>query len=162
VSGFCHAARVTAETMAPAQTPPPGWAHPQVAALPAPPPLPAPPATPATVAKRYAVVAAAAIVLAALHIRHRPATLCLFRELTGLPCPFCGGTTAAVRLGHGNIRGALAASPLAVAMLATWPLLDAVRPPQWWRSRRNRWLVIAAVLVASEIWQLVRFGIISF
>jgi hypothetical protein len=120
-------------------------------------------ATPTTVVKRYAAVALVAIVLGALHIRHRPATLCLFREVTGLPCPFCGGTTAAVSLGHGDFKGALAASPLAVGLLATWPLLDAVRPPAWWRqSRRNRWLVISTVLVASEIWQLVRFGIISF
>ena len=111
---------------------------------------------------RYLVVALVAVGLGALHLRHRPATFCLFRELTGIPCPFCGGTTAAVRLGHGNIRGALAASPLAVGMLAAWPLLDAVRPPRWWRSRRTRWLVIAAVLVAAEIWQLVRFGIVSF
>jgi hypothetical protein len=114
------------------------------------------------VLKRYAAVALVAIVLGALHIRHRPATLCLFRELTGLPCPFCGGTTAAVRLGHGNLKGALAASPLAVGLLATWPLLDAIRPPRWWQSRRNRWIVIGTVLIASEIWQLVRFGIISF
>jgi hypothetical protein len=119
-------------------------------------------ATPVQVAERYAVVAAAAVVIGVLHIPHRPATFCLFRELTGLPCPFCGGTTAAVRLGHGNIKGALGASPLAVVMLATWPLLDAVKPPRWWQSRRTRWLVIGAVLIASEIWQLVRFGIISF
>jgi Protein of unknown function (DUF2752) len=110
---------------------------------------------------RYATVAVVAVVLGALHISHRPATVCLFRELTGLPCPFCGGTTAAVHLGHGDVTGALRASPLAVGLLATWPLLGAVRPPLWWHSRRNRWLVIAAVLVASEIWELVRFGIIS-
>jgi hypothetical protein len=120
------------------------------------------PGGPARVAIRYAAVALAAVVLGALHLRHRPATVCVFREVTGLPCPFCGGTTAAVRLGHGNIGGALAASPLAVAMLATWPLLDVVRPPHWVRSRRARWSVIALVLIGSEIWQLVRFGIISF
>jgi hypothetical protein len=118
-------------------------------------------ASPTTVAKRYLAVALVAIALGALHLRHRPATFCLFREVTGLPCPFCGGTTAAVRLGHGNLKGALAASPLAVGLLATWPLLDAVRAPRWWHSRRTRWTVIAAVLIVSEIWQLVRFGIIS-
>jgi hypothetical protein len=119
-------------------------------------------ASPTTVAKRYLAVALIAIVLGALHIRHRPATFCLFRELTGIPCPFCGGTTAAVRLGHGDLKGALAASPLAVGLLATWPLLDAIHPPRWWHSRRTRWTIIAAVLIVSEIWQLVRFGIISF
>jgi len=116
----------------------------------------------AVVTRRYAMVVLAAVGLAALHLRHRPATVCIFREVTGLPCPFCGGTTAAVRLGHGHIGGALAASPLAVAMLATWPLLNVVRPPLWWRSRRLRWAALALVLIGSEIWQLVRFGIISF
>jgi hypothetical protein len=88
--------------------------------------------------------------------------VCLFREVTGLPCPFCGGTTAAVRLGHGEVGGALAASPLAVAMLATWPFLNVVRAPAWWQRNWARWSVIATVLIGSEIWQLVRFGIISF
>jgi uncharacterized protein DUF2752 len=115
-----------------------------------------------TVAGRYAAVAGIAVVIGALHIPHRPATLCLFRELTGLPCPLCGGTTAAVLLGHGDLKGALGASPLAVGLLATWPLLDVIRPPRWWYRKRIRWTVIAAVLIASEIWQLVRFGIISF
>jgi hypothetical protein len=120
------------------------------------------PHTPLTVAKRYAAVAAIAVVIGALHIPHRPATLCLFRELTGLPCPFCGGTTAAVRLGHGDLKGALGASPLAVSLLATWPWLDVIHAPRWWGRKRIRWTVIGALLIASEIWQLVRFGIISF
>jgi Protein of unknown function (DUF2752) len=118
------------------------------------------PVAPVTVVGRYAAVAATAIVLGALHLPHRPATVCLFREVTGLPCPFCGGTTAAVRLGHANLGGALSASPLAVVLLATWPLMGAVRPPRWWQVRRHRWLVVGVILVGSEVWQLVRFGII--
>lgn len=149
--GFCHAARVTAETIVCTHE----WTLPTPVAA-------ARRATPLTVAKRYAAVAIVAVVIGALHIPHRPATLCLFRELTGIPCPFCGGTTAAVRLGHGNLTAALGASPLAVLLLATWPLFGAFRAPGWWHSRRARWLVIAAVLIGSEIWQLVRFGIISF
>jgi Protein of unknown function (DUF2752) len=115
---------------------------------------------PAAVAQRYAAVGAVTIGLGALHLRHRPTTLCLFRELTGIPCPFCGGTTAAVRLGHGNLGGALAASPLAVAMVATWPLLGRIRAPAWWQRRRHRWLVIGSILVAAEVWQLARFGLL--
>jgi hypothetical protein len=117
--------------------------------------------TPVRVAQRYAAVAGVAIVLGALHLRHRPATVCVFRAVTGLPCPFCGGTTAAVHLGHGDIGGALRASPLAVALLATWPLLGSFRQPRWWSSHpRVRWAVITTVLIGSEIWQLVRFSII--
>jgi hypothetical protein len=101
------------------------------------------------------------VVVGALHIPHRPTTLCLFRELTGLPCPFCGGTTAAVNLGHGDVPGALRASPLAVALLVGWPLVGTVRPPRWWRSPHVHWPLIIAVLAFAEIWQLVRFGVIS-
>lgn len=110
------------------------------------------------VAQRYAGVALVAVVVGALHVSHRPATLCPFRAVTGIPCPFCGGTTAAVHLGHGDLRGALASSPLALGLLTTWPLVGAITSPKWWHSARARWLVIATVLIGSEIWQLVRFG----
>jgi hypothetical protein len=112
------------------------------------------------VAQRYAGVVIIAIVVGSLHISHRPATVCPFRALTGLPCPFCGGTTAASHLGHGDVGGALRASPLAVGLLATWPVLGAIRPPRWWRSPRTRRPVIASALVFSELWQLARFGIV--
>jgi hypothetical protein len=112
------------------------------------------------VVARYLALAVGAAVLGAVHLRHRPATICPFRALTGLPCPFCGGTTAAVRLGHADIRGALSASPLAVAMLLAWPLVGVVAPPRWWRRRRWRVAAIVAVLVTAELWQLVRFGVL--
>lgn len=114
----------------------------------------------AAVVRRYAVVAALAVALAALHLKHRPATVCLFRELTGLPCPFCGGTTAAVRLGHGQLGGALEASPLAVAVLAGWPLRGALHLSGIWDNPRRRILLTVVVLAASEIYELHRFGII--
>jgi hypothetical protein len=118
--------------------------------------------TATNVAARYAGVALAAVALAALHLKHRPATFCLLRDLTGIPCPACGGTTAAVDLGHGNLSGALSASPLAVGVLALGPLVSGLQPPRWWGRRRTRWLAVCLVLAVSEIWQLVRFGIISF
>lgn len=110
---------------------------------------------------RYATVAAVAVALASLHLSRRPATICPLRTLTGIPCPFCGGTTAAVHLGRGDLRGALAASPLAVAMLSTWPLVGVVRMPRWWASPRARWIAIVATLVAAELWQLLRLGLIA-
>jgi hypothetical protein len=106
------------------------------------------------------MLCALVLVTAGLHVR-RPSTLCLLRSTTGVPCPFCGGTTAAVRLGHGDVRGALAASPLVPLMLAAWPLLGVVRPPRWWASRRVRWAVILLSLAAAEVWQLARFGFLG-
>jgi hypothetical protein len=112
------------------------------------------------VGSRYVAMAAVVVAVAALHVR-RPSTLCVLRATTGVPCPFCGGTTAAVRLGHADLRGAVAASPLALLMIGTWPLMGVVRPPSWWRSRGVRWSVIAIVLVSAEVWQLLRFGLIG-
>jgi hypothetical protein len=112
------------------------------------------------VASRYLGMAVVVVAVAALHVR-RPSTLCLLRATTGVPCPFCGGTTAAVRLGHADIRGALAASPLGLLMIGSWPLMGVVRPPSWWGARTVRWSLIAIVLVSAEVWQLLRFGLIG-
>jgi hypothetical protein len=109
---------------------------------------------------RYAVLAVGAVALGALHLRHRPSTICPFRALTGLPCPFCGGTTAASRLGHGDLRGALAASPLAVVMLGSWPLVGTISLPRWWQRRSLRITAVVLILIVAELWQLVRFGIL--
>lgn len=113
------------------------------------------------VAIRASIVVALVLVAAAIHVR-RPATFCLLRATTGVPCPFCGGTTAAVDLGKGHVPAAFAASPIAPLMLAGWPVLDAVRAPSWapaWSRRRAvRVGALLAVLALAEIWQLYRFG----
>jgi hypothetical protein len=83
-----------------------------------------------------------------------PAT-CLFRRLTGWPCPSCGLTRATCALAHGQWREAehfnLAAIPLAFLGLAwlaglMWGLWSnrPVLAPAWRRSRR----VLAAAIVA--------------
>jgi hypothetical protein len=109
---------------------------------------------------RYAGIAMLAVTLAALHIR-RPATVCVLRETTGLPCPFCGGTTAAVDLGRGRVPAAMAASPLAVVALAALPLRGLVRSPEWLSglSRRHVAWLVAAALVTSELYELHRFHV---
>jgi hypothetical protein len=43
---------------------------------------------------------------------------CLFRLLTGIPCPFCGLTHATLSLGAGDLAAALAAHPLSPVLLA--------------------------------------------
>ena len=110
---------------------------------------------------RVALLATVVVLLAAVHVR-RPATFCLLRATTGVPCPFCGGTTAAVDLGNGRLGAAAAASPLALLLLAAWPVASAIRAPSWWWRHRARWLAgVLLVLTAAEIWQLHRLGLIG-
>ncbi len=95
---------------------------------------------------------------------------CLLRLTTGVPCPGCGLTTAAVALAHGDPGGAWAANPaifgLAALTVAVVPLvglrafgvLDPPRPwPARWRIRVGR--VVGLLAVASWTFQLHRLGI---
>lgn len=94
---------------------------------------------------------------------------CPLRTLTGVPCPFCGMTTAAVALVHGQWATAARTSPLACLaaglVAGTAPVLLArftgkVAPPRpWSATARKRTGQIAGVIVAgSWVFQLHRFG----
>lgn len=110
---------------------------------------------------RPVAAAAALAALAHLHLRWRPATLCPLRALTGIPCPLCGSTTAAVSLGRLDPAGALRAAP--VPVLAGLALLAAPLGTArlWWQlTGRTRHLIVLSALVVAEVWQLVRFAVI--
>lgn len=94
---------------------------------------------------------------------------CPLRTLTGVPCPFCGLTTATVAMTHGGWAAAGAASPLAylVAVLAvgTAPLLVARAagrrpPPRPWpaAARRRAGWATAGLIALSWLFQLHRYG----
>jgi Protein of unknown function (DUF2752) len=113
---------------------------------------------------RLTAVASALLLVAWLPMPH---TVCPFRMLTGLPCPFCGGTHAGIDLGRGHPLAALRASPLAVcgaAALIALPMLRKTSLAEWWRTSpakiRNTAAItgIVAALAVSEVWQLARFG----
>ncbi|MDX6285572.1 MAG: hypothetical protein QOG53_1057 [Frankiales bacterium] len=115
----------------------------------------------AVVTVRALLLAAIAVAVGAIHLPGRPRTLCTLRALTGIPCPFCGGTTAVVELGHARVIDAVAASPLAVAVVGWLPFRSVVSLGRGWRHPMIRWTLLGAALLAAECWQLQRFGLLS-
>jgi hypothetical protein len=62
-----------------------------------------------------------------LHLDQLGIPVCVFKLLTGLPCPTCGGTRALGRLFALDLAGAFAMNPLVAAgaiLLVPWALAD--------------------------------------
>jgi hypothetical protein len=77
------------------------------------------------------LVAAAAVWL--LHLDRLPITLCLFKGLTGLPCPTCGSTRALGHLFSLDFAGALRMNPfttLVAVVVAGWAAADLALLPR--------------------------------
>jgi hypothetical protein len=71
------------------------------------------------------LLAAAAVGL--LRLDRIPLTLCVFKGLTGLPCPTCGSTRALGRLFALDFAGALGMNPfttLVAVIVAAWAVAD--------------------------------------
>jgi hypothetical protein len=96
---------------------------------------------------------------------------CPLRTLTGVPCPFCGLTTATIELTHGDWAAAAQANPLvyiaAAAALGTTPILIAravgkAAPPKPMSARNRRRLAAAgiALSIGSWLYQLHRADLI--
>lgn len=92
--------------------------------------------------------------------------LCPLRRLTGVPCPFCGITTAATEVMTGDLFGALAANPLIIAVVVTvivgWGAAVSVargRQPVFFNVPRQP-LFWAGIIAAAWIFELQRFDLI--
>lgn len=95
---------------------------------------------------------------------------CLLRTVTGVPCPGCGLTTAAVALVRGEFGAAFQANPvifgLAALAVAVGPLValravGVLAPPKPWSPtgrRRTGW-VAGLLATASWLFQLHRLGV---
>ncbi len=99
--------------------------------------------------------------------RATPPETCLFKALTGLPCPSCGTTRAVLLLAHGNLRGSLLLNPLgcffalALVIVPLWLFGDALRHREslfrWYVAAekflgRTRWLQLSAITLVLINW----------
>mgnify|MGYP003493396509 FL=1 len=74
-----------------------------------------------------------AVAVGLLRLDRLPLTLCVFKGLTGLPCPTCGSTRTLGRLAALDFAGAWSQNPLASAAafgVAAWALADLVLLPR--------------------------------
>ena len=95
------------------------------------------------------LLAAAAVGL--LRLDRLPLTLCVFKGLTGLPCPTCGSTRTLGRLFALDVAGAWSQNPLATlgaVAVAAWGLADLALLPR----RRALGLEIAPRLGPALRW----------
>lgn len=111
-------------------------------------------------AVRAGALAAAGGAVAGLHALGVPTPACPWRSVTGLPCPLCGATTAAVAVAHLDISAAVLASPLALLGAAAVAALPLLRPRTDRLPPRLRTGLLMAALAASEVWQLVRLDVL--
>lgn len=88
--------------------------------------------------------------LAAGLIKWIPFSICGFQYLTGLPCPFCGGTRCLAAMGKGHFLEAMLIHPLAFASVLALIFLGIyklVTKKKNTFSPKFFWIVLGLVLV---------------
>jgi hypothetical protein len=87
-------------------------------------------------------------------------TLCMFRNVTGLPCPFCGTTRSIGHILIGDFESALGLNPLGYVslmffiILLVTPLtikkLSSYVAERWWRlTQRNQISITLSMLTSA-------------
>jgi hypothetical protein len=121
------------------------------------PPIVRAPARPSTRRGGW-LVAAHVAVLGASYLYapfvHDGPVVCLFRRVTGLPCPSCGLTRSFCAMSHGDLRSAGAyhpLGPLLFGLICASLVLLVVAPYRWHRvanARYTQWSLVALVLAS--------------
>ncbi|OLT44886.1 hypothetical protein BJF85_19535 [Saccharomonospora sp. CUA-673] len=89
---------------------------------------------------------------------------CWFRALTGVGCPFCGGSRAVGDLLRGDVLGALGHNAFAVGVLAPLLAVVLVALARWETGRASRWwpaggvgkALVAGLIVLTTAWWVFR------
>lgn len=94
-------------------------------------------------------------------------SVCLFKEVTGLPCPSCGTTRALLLLAHGRFRDSFMMNPfgmmlaLALVVIPLWIVTDTIsRSDSFYRRymrmehllSQNRLLAAGAAAIVALNW----------
>lgn len=91
---------------------------------------------------------------------------CLFKHLTGIPCPSCGSTRSILAFIHADILPALLLNPLGILLalllvaVPFWMLHDLLsRKPTLWMAYtqaelylKRKWIALPAILVIVVNW----------
>ena len=88
---------------------------------------------------------------------------CVFRALTGLPCPFCGLTHSMMALGQGDLGAAVLQNPLGLLVLPLAILVLVAGVRVMLRNGRLRWPVPLlwaglGLVVVTWVIQIVRYS----
>jgi hypothetical protein len=89
---------------------------------------------------------------------HDGPVVCLFRRITGRPCPSCGLTRSWQALGHGRIGDSIRFHPFGplTVLAALWLAIDGGAERRLELAGR-RWMHVAATAwIAAWLWRLSR------
>src|ERR1035437_1913257 len=92
--------------------------------------------------------------------------VCLFKRITGIPCPSCGSTRSVLSLVKGDVLGALFWNPFGFILMAImiispiWILCDIIRKKEtlfqaYTNSEKflqRKWVAITAILIVLLNW----------
>lgn len=90
-----------------------------------------------------------------------PIPPCIFHQVTGLPCPMCGGTRSFAAMAHGNLVGAVHVFPIgplmflalvAAVVYAAWAVLTGRRAHVAMDRKLVRRLTAIAVVMLMANW----------
>ena len=89
-------------------------------------------------------------------------TLCIFKNLTGIPCPACGSTRATLLLFHGEIRKSLLLNPfglvtnIIIIISIAWMAADIIKKRETFlpflKTDWNIWVKITLLIIILINW----------
>jgi hypothetical protein len=104
---------------------------------------------------------------------HAPnVTVCLFKNVTGLPCPSCGSTRSVIALAEGDVKKSFFENPIGMLLASfillgppwiVWDYLSGKATFMHWYERAERFMrrrnvaiIMIGLVVANWIWNIIK------